>query len=221
LINNSGLSHSYWAKAAAYSIYTCNLIPSQHIPGRIPLKSFTKRRQGVGHLHVFGAKCWAKIPAIHGLQVTGGLKLDPRSVECCLLGYATGTGNYKVQDVNTHWTFISCDLVFEEGQPRHTLASVGEKITLFDNYADNTPLTNSIRPDHDTKPDRVDHLDNHIDHLDNLHQVHHDVDQCTPNKSITIVEQFQSTRVPQLLNTGLQSLEYRECEVSGKNNGQD
>jgi hypothetical protein len=79
-----------------------NLISSRHIPGRIPLKSFTKRRQGVGHLRVFGAKCWVKIPTIHGLQVTGGSKLDPHSVECCLLEYATGTGNYKVQDVNTH-----------------------------------------------------------------------------------------------------------------------
>jgi hypothetical protein len=95
--------------------------------------------------------------------------------------------------MNTHWTFISHDLVFEEGQPQRTLASVGEKITLFDNDADNTPLTNSIGPDHDTKPDHVDHPDNHIDHLNNLHQVHHDVNQCIPNKSITIVEQCRST----------------------------
>jgi hypothetical protein len=28
LINNSGLSHSYWAEAAAYSIYMRNLISS-------------------------------------------------------------------------------------------------------------------------------------------------------------------------------------------------
>jgi hypothetical protein len=189
LINDSGLSHFYWAEEAAYSIYTHNLIPSQRIPGWIPLKSFTKRRQGVGHLRVFGAKWWAKIPTIHKLQVTGGLKLDPRSVKCRLLGYATGTGDYKVQDLNTHQTFISCDLVFEKGQPRRTLASVGEKITLFDNNTDNTPLTNSIGPDHNTKPDRVDHLDNHIDHLNNLHQVHHNVNQCIPDKSIMIVEQ--------------------------------
>jgi hypothetical protein len=53
-------------------------------------------RQGVGHLRVFSAKCWVKIPTIHGLQVTSRSKLDPRSVECHLLGYATGTGNYKV-----------------------------------------------------------------------------------------------------------------------------
>ena len=77
LLCDLGLSHSYWAEAAAYSIYSCNLIPSRHLPGRIPLESFTGKRQNVSHLHVFGVKCWAKIPTVHGVQVTGGSKLDP------------------------------------------------------------------------------------------------------------------------------------------------
>ena len=183
LLNDSGLRHSYWAEAAAYSIYTRNLIPSRCVPGQIPLESFTKRRQGVGHLRVFGAKCWVKIPTMHGLQVTGGSKLDPRSVECRFLGYATGTGNYKVQDVNTCWTFISRDLVFEEGQPRRTLVSVGEKVTLFD--ADNvtiTPLSTSAN-NHATKPDHNDHLDNHpsnSDHLNNHHNVNQPITSVIP-----------------------------------------
>ena len=102
LLNDSGLRHSYWAKAATYLIYTQNLIPLRCTPGCIPLESFTKKRQGVSHLRVFGARCWVKIPTVNGLQVTGGSKLDPHSIECWFLGYATGTGNYKVQDVATH-----------------------------------------------------------------------------------------------------------------------
>jgi hypothetical protein len=50
LINDSGLGHSYRAEAATYSIYMHNLIPSRHVPGCIPLESFTKKRQGVSHL---------------------------------------------------------------------------------------------------------------------------------------------------------------------------
>jgi hypothetical protein len=99
LLRDSGLNHSFWAEAAAYSIYTRNLITSRRLPGRIPLESFTGKRQSVSHLRVFGVKCWAKIPTVHGVQVTGGSKLDPRSVVCRFLGYATGSGNYKVQDV--------------------------------------------------------------------------------------------------------------------------
>jgi hypothetical protein len=101
LLCDSGLGHSYWAEAAAYSIDTRNLIPSRRHPGQIPLESFTGKRQGISHLRVFGAKGWAKIPTVHGVQVTGGLKLDPRSLACRFLGYAAGAGNYKVQDIAT------------------------------------------------------------------------------------------------------------------------
>lgn len=33
------------------------------------------------------------------LTAHGDSKLDPRRTECRLLGYVTGGGNYKVQDV--------------------------------------------------------------------------------------------------------------------------
>ena len=90
---------------------------------------------------MFGAKCWAKIPTVHGVQVTGGSKLDPRSVECCFLGYASGNGNYRVQDWLTRRVYVSQDVVFEEGKPSRTSASVGEKeIQLF-----NTLLTPADR----------------------------------------------------------------------------
>lgn len=67
----------------------------------------------------------------------GGSKLDPRSTECRFLGYASWAGNYKVQDVVSRRVFISRDMVFEEGQPRRTSASVGEEpIPLFDGTTD-------------------------------------------------------------------------------------
>ena len=137
LLRDSGLGHSYWAEAAAYSIDTRNLIPSRRHPSAIPLQSFSGERQDVSHLRVFGAKCWAKIPTSQGFQVTGGSKLDARSVECRLLGYATGSGNYKVQDVTSRRVLVSRDVVFEEGHPRRTTsASVGE-ITFDTDIASN------------------------------------------------------------------------------------
>ena len=62
----------------------------------------------------------------------GSSKLDPRSVECRLLGYASGSGNYKMQDVTAQRVFISHDIIFEEGQPHCTTsASVGEQIPFL------------------------------------------------------------------------------------------
>jgi len=83
----------------------------------IPLQAFTGRRQNVSHLRVFSAKYWAKVPTVNGAQVTGGSKLDPRGVECRFLGYAGGSGNYKVQDILTQRVLVSWDVIFEEGQP--------------------------------------------------------------------------------------------------------
>jgi len=133
LLRDSDLGHSYWAEAASYSVHTRNLIPSRRHPAKIPLESLTGKRQDVSHLRVFGAKCWAKVPVLHGVQVTGRSKLDPRSLECRFLGYAGGHGNYKVQDVLSRGVFVSRDVVFEEGQPHRTSPSVGEQnVPLFD-----------------------------------------------------------------------------------------
>jgi hypothetical protein len=133
LLQDSGLGHSYWVEDAAYSVETRNLIPSRRHPMQIPLESFTGKKQNVSHLRMFGAKCWSKIPTVHGVQVTGGSKLDPRAVECRLLGYTGGHGNYKVQDIASSRVFMSHDIVFEEGYPHCTSLNVGEKnIPLFD-----------------------------------------------------------------------------------------
>jgi hypothetical protein len=76
LLKDSGLGHSFWTEAVGYSVATQNVIPSRRHPGRILLEYFTGKLQNVAHLRVFGSKCWAKIPMVNGVQVTGGSKLD-------------------------------------------------------------------------------------------------------------------------------------------------
>ena len=208
LLNDSNLSHSYWAEAAAYSIDVRNLIPSKRHPGRIPTESFSGERQSVAHLRVFGAKCWAKIPTALGIS-----KLDPRSTECRLLGYASGKGNYKVQDIQSRRVFISRDVVFEEGQPRRTSASVGEKtIPVFDTLtplADNGPVT--ADPPHDDNG-----LTNALDQSN--------VDQPPadhPHVPDIPVEPRRSTRTSQPSQAILQSIEYQAREIAGRDEGKD
>ena len=130
------------------------------------------KRQSVAHLRVFGAKCWAKTPT-----AVGSSKFDPRSTECHFLGYMSGSGNYKVQDLVSRRVFVSCDVVFEEGQPRRTSVSVGEKqipLSLLDATTDivptppadvgQVPAINNVPainiPDHTS-----------IDHADHQHDI--------------------------------------------------
>ena len=205
LLRDSGLGHSYWAEAAAFSIDTRNLIPSRRHPGCIPLESFSGKRQGVAHLRVFGAKCWAKIPSAHG-----GSKLDPRSSECQLLGYASGGGNYKVQDVDTRHVFVSRDVVFEEGLPRRTSTSVGEQlqIPLFDADITTAGPVSTIINDGPAVP--VNHNTASVDQT-----IHQRVIPAIP------IEQRRSTRRSQPSQAGLQSAEYRQRENTERGEGHD
>lgn len=207
LLHDSELGHSYWAEATSYSIDTRNLIPSRRHPGKIPMELFTGKRQSVAHVRVFGSKCWAKVPTIHGAQVTRGSKLDPRSVECRLLGYASGAGNYKVQDVATRRIYVSRDVVFDESRCRRTLASVGEQqtpqqIPLFD--------ANILSPlaKHDPDPTTINDANTNQSVVDQQH-------------ATIPVEPRQSTCAPQPSTASLHSVEYQTREVAGKNEGQD
>lgn len=222
LLKDSGLSHSFWAEAAAYSIDTRNLIPSRRHPGKIPLEVFTKKRQDVSHLRVFGAKCWAKVPT-----ALGGSKLDPRSVECRLLGYATGRGNYKVQNVTSHRVFVSRDVIFEEGQPHRTSASVGENIPVFEtNTEDNPPADKGPDPaiiDAHAHHDSVDPVQSAdiTAHHNPVNQQNVITAHQNPVNPVISVEQRRSTRTTQPSRVGLQSMEYKARETAGKNEGKE
>jgi Reverse transcriptase (RNA-dependent DNA polymerase)/GAG-pre-integrase domain/gag-polypeptide of LTR copia-type len=219
LLNDSNLGHSYWAEGAAYSIETRNLIPSSRNPGKIPLESFTGKRQTVSHLRVFGAKCWAKIPTVHGVQVTGGSKLDPRSVECRLLGYSSGHGNYKVQDCSTNCVFVSRDVIFEEGLPHRTSANVGEQIELFDTLIETSAdMTKNSQPDPDMA---IDSSDPDLDRDEPGHHARDPDNQSARNIAPTNDEPRRSARTHQPSQAGLQSGEYKQRETAGKGEGED
>ena len=214
LLRDSNLGHSFWAEAAAYSIDTRNLIPSRQNPGRVPLESFSGKRQDVTHLRVFGARCWAKTPI-----AVGASKLDPCSIECRFLGYATGGGNYKVQDVATRRVFVSRDVVFEEGRPHRTSSSVGEQIALFDTNI--VPSDGSTSTPADIGPDPA--INDHLHHDINTENPHHDINTENPvdHAPVIPVEPRRSTRASQPSQAGLQSTEYRQRETMGQAEGQD
>ena len=228
LLRDSDLGHSYWAEAAAHSIYTRNLIPSRRHPKRIPLESLTGRRQDIAHLRVFGAKCWAKIPTVHGVQVTGGSKLDVRSTECRLLGYAPGSGNYKVQDITTRRVFVSRDVIFEEGLPRRTSANVGENtIPIFDANINDKPPTevgiNDKPPTEVDNPHRNDPDPNISDHhtVETTDQTADQITQGNQNIANRPTEPRRSSRMPHPSQARLESTEYKARETAGKGDGQD
>ncbi len=220
LLRDSGLSHSYWAEAAAYSIDTRNIIPSRRHPGKIPLELFTGKRQSVAHLRVFGSRCWAKIPTVNGVQINGGSKLDSRGVECRLLGYASGNGIYKVQDIASRRVLISRDVVFEEGHPHRTTPNIGETdLPLFDVLGDNSTFSDgdqstqphtTVNPAAGTLPPTPADLslpDTTVPSTDG------------PTLTAQVPEPRRSGRVPQPSTAILESRDYQRRELNSRQEG--
>ena len=111
----------------------------------------------------------------------------------------------------SHCVLVLRDVVFEEGQPRRTSADVREEPLLFDMNivpsADNgnkQVLATKVLATANLAP------------IVNLAPVHQD-----PDQQVIPVELCQSTRLPQLMNTRLLSLEYQKHEDEGKGMGKD
>ncbi len=158
---------------------------------------------------------------VNDAQVTGGSKLDPRGIECHFLGYAGGTGNYKVQDVLTWRVLVSQDVVFEEGQPRRMSPNVGENLPLFDTTmsvegtktsSDNQQTTNQQKTV--TDPVLNDPRDHHVDLPTEPITSDHHTD--IPAKPIHKPELRCSSHVSQPSAGNLQSREYKQCEETGR-----
>jgi len=196
---------------------------------RIPLESLTGKCQNISHLRVFGAKCWAKIPLVHGAQVTGGSKLDPRAVECHFLGYAGGRGNYKVQDVSSRRVSVSHDVVFEE--PHRTSPSVGENIPLFDvavGTLDESEVKESggVKENHDQHADQQTDQQNIVDNPVGSGDQHIISMGSFSQMGIPQTEPIQqmircSSRIPQPSTNILQSNEYQQREELGCRKGEE
>jgi len=147
------------------------------------------------------------------------------------LGYASGHGNYKVQEVGSHCVFVSRDVIFEEGEPHCTSPSVEEKdLPLFDmslgtlDKGEHHPILSQSTD----KGDLVAIPRSHVDQRNHDLQDHTESDDRRddiPAESIQGTDSDQhplpicrSSRVPQLSSRLLQSKEYQQCEELGLGN---
>jgi len=164
---------------------------------------------------------------VHGVQVTGGSKLDPRVVECRFLGYAGGHRNYKVQDIASCHVFISRDVVFEEGEPHRTSPSVGENdIPLFDVELGRGTLGTLDEPETTDKPADQSTDQQDIVHVPEGHAGSDDRHADIPTEPIRQMEPIQQTvrcssRISQPFIGNLQSKEYQQREEIGRNKGEE
>jgi transposase InsO family protein len=89
MLKDKKLPHKLWGEAVATAAYVLNRCPTKRLNEIVPLEKWTKEKQSVSHLKVFGSVCYKHVPEARRK------KLDDRSRVMLLVGYHN-TGAYKL-----------------------------------------------------------------------------------------------------------------------------
>ena len=81
------LGKKFWGQAVLTSVHIHNHLHSRSYKDKTPLKNWTGKPPGVGHLWVFGSTTWVQVPK------EKRQKLDPKSIKCILVGYEESAGS--------------------------------------------------------------------------------------------------------------------------------
>lgn len=109
LLIESGLTKTLWADAIVTAAHIRNKCPSKAIGCQVPETLWLGREAKVDYLRVYGCRVWA----VERRQ-RRRTKLDPKAIECVLVGYPEGVKGYKLWDMRNDEFFLSRDVVFDE-----------------------------------------------------------------------------------------------------------
>jgi len=108
MLKDSELGKDLWAEAISTHVYIRNRCPSNIlINGITPFEKVFGQAPSIGHLRVFGSKCFIKVPD------QTRTKLDDKAKECRLIGYE-GESIYVVVDAEKK-KIRSRNVIFVEG----------------------------------------------------------------------------------------------------------
>ena len=109
MLAHKTINNRFWAEALATAVYVRNRVTSSVLPpNTTPHHKWMGKAPNVGHIRVFGSKCWYTLPKV---KVR---KLDPRAREALFLGYVESSRAYKLWDGELQKVVISRDVVFDE-----------------------------------------------------------------------------------------------------------
>ena len=113
MLKDSELGKDLWGEAMATHVYIHNRCPSSVLPNGItPYERVFGHPPSVQHLHVFGSKCFIKIPD------ETRAKFDDKAKECQLISFK-GDSTYMVINANQK-RLRSHNIIFVEGIGNHS-----------------------------------------------------------------------------------------------------
>lgn len=150
LLIESGLTKTLWADALDTAAHIRNKCPSKAVNHQVPETLWLNREAKIDYLRVYGCRAWA----VQRRQ-RRKTKLDPKAVECILVGYPEGVKGYKLWDMKNDEFFLSRDVVFDEGVfpcKSETVETVTEPVTAESCNDDGIVVINLEVNDEDEAP---------------------------------------------------------------------
>lgn len=141
MLSDAGLEKRFWAEAVSTAVYLKNRAPTVAVKGKTPLEAWSGKRPNISHLRVFGSKAFAHVPK------EKRRKLDPKSIQCIMLGYCKESKGYRLWDVKSKRLLKSRDVVFQETAPLTEAAEQEEDVLLDVQAAESVSETETLRVD--------------------------------------------------------------------------
>eukprot|EP00171_Calliarthron_tuberculosum_P002468 IDg2468t1 len=108
-MHHRGVAKRFWAEALSTAVYVRNRVTSRSLSAdTTPHHIWHGTPPDVSRMRVFGSKCWYVIPQ------SKVRKLDARSKEAMMVGYAAQSKGYKLWDQDLGKFVISRDVKFDE-----------------------------------------------------------------------------------------------------------
>jgi hypothetical protein len=104
---HTDLPPNRWDKFMLTASYLTARTPSRAIAGKTPFELWFLRKPDLSHLREIGCKAFVLIPG----DVP---KINPRSVECIMIGYAQDAKAYRCYHRSSHKVFVSFNVSFIE-----------------------------------------------------------------------------------------------------------
>jgi hypothetical protein len=119
MLDDHRTSRRFWAEAVSTACYVSNRIYLRVYKKKTCYELMRGHTSKVSHFHVFSCKCFI---------LKKGKKLDmfeARSVDGIFFGYASHSRAYRVLNLETNQIMETCEVTFDETQPRSQLVFEG------------------------------------------------------------------------------------------------
>ena len=106
MIDDSGLTKTFWAEAARTAVYLLNRVPTVALEGVTPQEAWSNRKPSIAHLRVFGCKASMHIPK------KNRNKLNMKAEKLIFIGYNEEALGYRLWDPKAKKVYTSRDVEF-------------------------------------------------------------------------------------------------------------